>query len=291
VRLALTIALLLGCGRVNFDAREEATHVDAGLESFGPAQPLTPLNTPSDDDDPTITADGLEIYFASQRFGTRDIFVATRDALADPWGPPSRVAELSTSAHEDSPNITPDGLVMLLSSDRPGGPGTGDIYITSRTDRTSPWQPPQLVTELSTPAHEKGASFASTRLEVFLHAELADGSGSRDLYRATRASLSSPFSAPVNVTEVNSAAYDGNPMVAGGDLALWFDSERPGGPGGRDLYLAIRASRSEPFGPPEVITELSTAAAESDLWISEDMRWIVFASDRSGNTDLYEARR
>jgi Tol biopolymer transport system component len=59
-----------------------------------------------------------------------------------------------------------------------------------------------------------------------------------------------------------------------------------------DLYVAPRARRGEPFGAPRPIAELNAPGAlDQDPWISPDGRHLFFASDRSGQMAIYEARR
>ena len=76
--------------------------------------------------------------------------------------------------------------------------------------------------------------------------------------------------------------------MAGG-LRLYFSSDRAGT--GRDLYVAERPSLSEPFSAPQPISELNTPSLEADPWLSPDLRYLVFASDRSGDSEIYEAWR
>jgi hypothetical protein len=74
-------------------------------------------------------------------------------------------------------------------------------------------------------------------------------------------------------------------------LHLFFDSDRPGGLDSRDFYVASRLDTGDPFGPAQPIAELNTDSSDSDAWLSDDLRHIVFASDRSGDWEIYEALR
>jgi hypothetical protein len=68
--------IMAGCGRIDFNGLgvDGATGIDTptgdGVAGFGPWSPprrLTELNSSSDDVNPSISADGLELYFASTR--------------------------------------------------------------------------------------------------------------------------------------------------------------------------------------------------------------------------------
>jgi Tol biopolymer transport system component len=49
---------------------------------------------------------------------------------------------VNTYAMDEGPFISPDGLMLLFHSDRPGGQGYGDIYVTTRPTITSLWGTP-----------------------------------------------------------------------------------------------------------------------------------------------------
>lgn len=91
-RVALVVVVHVGCGRIGFAPVPEltgdgdvATHdsaVDAFVfPPFGPATPVTELNSATQDMDPTLASDGLELVFSSDRpgaLGSHDVWVATR---------------------------------------------------------------------------------------------------------------------------------------------------------------------------------------------------------------------
>ncbi|MCG8449976.1 MAG: hypothetical protein MI725_10415 [Pirellulales bacterium] len=49
---------------------------------------------------------------------------------------------------------------------------------------------------------------------------------------------------------INSSAFEGHPRLSADGLRLFFNSDRTGGQGGRDLWLAERASLTSPFATP-----------------------------------------
>jgi hypothetical protein len=100
------------------------------------------LNTSSSDLSPSLTADGLRIYFYSDRAGGSggyDIWTAVRASWATPFSAPVPVAELDTASADRDPHVSADGLVMFFASDRPGGVGSNDIWVATRTDTTLPF--------------------------------------------------------------------------------------------------------------------------------------------------------
>jgi len=56
-----------------------------------------------------------------------------------------------------------------------------------------------------------------------------------------------------------------------------------------DLYVATRASTSDPFGTPAPLTAINTEHTEQDAFVTRDGCELWFASDRSNNVDIYVA--
>jgi Tol biopolymer transport system component len=116
------------------------------------------------------------------------------------------------------------------------------------------------------------------------------GSRYLDLYLATRPSTSAPWGTPVEIAGVNTSRIDGDARLVAGGLELYLSSRRTGSDG-TDFYLATRSATTEAFSPAVPITELNSSDNETDPWISEDRRYILFTSDRTGNNEIYEATR
>jgi len=95
-----------------------------------------------------LSADGLSLYFASERsggYGGLDIWVSTRATTADPWGEPANLGPNVNSAASDAyPSISSDGRVLFFNSNRPGSyhPNGNDIWMTKRATESDPWGPP-----------------------------------------------------------------------------------------------------------------------------------------------------
>ena len=106
---------------------------DGGV--FGPAEPVSELNTAAADAQPNLRRDGLEIVFFSNRPGAQgnDIYAATRPSVTDPWGVPVNLGPaVNTAAAETRPMLSWDGTELYFGSTRPGGDGDSDHYVSTR---------------------------------------------------------------------------------------------------------------------------------------------------------------
>jgi Tol biopolymer transport system component len=260
---------------------------DAGPEIFATPSPVSELNTASSESDASLTEDELEIFFASDRSGNAEIWTARRTSPIDPWGEASLVAELADPETETDPEISPDGLHLFFSSFRGGN---NDVWESSRATRSSAWSAPVAIAELSSVEQECCVAISDDGLRVVLASNRL-AAAETNLYAASRESLASPWGAPVLLTELNTERDESNPYWAAGERRLYFDSNRTGSMGLRDIFVAARPSIADPFGEAASIPEISSTADERDPWISRDERRIWFSSDRDGDYDIFVAER
>jgi hypothetical protein len=110
---------LLGASRASAD------------EPWGAPAPLANLATPVYEADGHLDPSGLRLFFAGELAGGdgRDIYIAERPSPEDDFGPPARVAELSSGSRDEDPWVSPDGNVIVISSDRTGDQ---ELYWSSR---------------------------------------------------------------------------------------------------------------------------------------------------------------
>ena len=279
------LLMLCACGRLHFDL----TSADDGGpgDGFGDAavpQPVTELNTPFDEDDVSLTGDMLEIYFDSDRSGLTKIWRATRTATDLPWDSPAPVAELNFPTDADqTPMITADGLTIYFSSTR--GMTNQDLYVSQRATRGDMWSPPVIESTLSSGSADFRAALSADRLRVYFSSSRGAGSN-LDLWTSTRVAPADAWPTPTRITELDTVAQDAEPWLSDDELTIVFASSRDAPR--RDLFLATRGMRSDPFGAAVPVPDVNTFDyAESGPWLSPDQHVLIFASDRSGTADIY----
>lgn len=257
------------------------------LGPFAEPRRIEPLSLPGEsEDDPTVTADRLELIFNSNRTGNSQLFVSRRDSVDQPWGDPDPIPELNTGSNETAPEVSGDGLTLYFSSNRSGGKGGQDIWIARRDARDAAWDPPDLVPELNSSANDYSPVEDDSGLAVYFYST-RDG-GDQDLFVATRLSRDDPWREPMPVAELVTDDNDADPFVTGDGLTLYFGA----GPAGTlDIQVARRDGVDAAFDPAEPVAELNSDGNDTDPWLSPEGRYVVFTSDRAGDRDLYEAER
>jgi hypothetical protein len=120
-----------------------------------------------------------------------DIYVSMlrRDGL---FGRPSLVWELTTRppSRNTRTAIRRDGLEMLITSNRPGGQGANDIWVSTRETTLDAWSTPEnLPPPINTPAAEGGPALSCDSTAMYFFSSRPGGFGGRDLYVSTRTEL------------------------------------------------------------------------------------------------------
>ena len=226
-------------------------------DPWGTPQNLGPnINTPYTDNSPALSPDGRQLIFFSNRpgaFGDTDIYVSRRRHKRDDlgWGPAQNLGSgVNTSYSERGPEYFRNpktGIITLyFNSNRPGGKGGNDIYAsTLQPDGT--FGPAVLVEELNSPADDQALAIRRDGLELIIASNREGTLGGLDLFVATRASTSKPWSTPVHLGPVlNSADVEAGVALSFRGTALYFHSGRLGGLGLFDIYMSTRSKLKEP---------------------------------------------
>lgn len=287
-----------------------------GYASWSPATRVEQIpgtnpdfNGPDLDGCPFISRDGKTLYLASNRpggIGGIDVWVATRPSADDPWGAPVNVGEpVNSPANDFCPTIDRDGHLFFFVSNRPGGCGGTDIYLSRLRNESGFEQPENLGCEVNSSADEASPFplpqrttgpvlyFSSARSGGFSAESPGAVVGDADLYLSE--SHGGVFGPAQLVPGANSAAEDGQPNVRRDGLELFFFSTRPGTLGMADIYTAVRSVASEPWSTSVNLgPNVNSAAAETRPSISWDGRTLYFGSTRAGgegSSDIYVTTR
>ena len=224
-----------------------ATRADRS-SAFGNVTPMGGANAAAaDDSHPSVAGDSL--FFASNRGdgGTERVWSSPRAADGG-WGAP---VELTTVGEPGKlttfPFVLPSGLGLYYVTARPNDPGLA-IWHVERSTPTAPFGNPTNVAELNMPvgsppyldgypavtADESTVYFTSYR-------PTADaGATGFNVFMAKRPSTAAGFAAPVEITELNTAAEEWPTWISADGCRILFISNRPGSMASRDIWQAHR---------------------------------------------------
>jgi Tol biopolymer transport system component len=240
------------------------------------------LNSPSNDDDPTLRGDTLEIYFATNRNGSEEIFRSERADVDAEWMLPERVAAFDTVDSETTPELSADGLTIVLAIQ--DFDSETDLFLSTRASVDSlEWSGLQPIDDLNTPPGDLGLTFTEDLFTGYFCRR--DMVGAR-LFRATRDRDNGPFDRVVELT-LDSAEYECNPWIDAAGSTLVFASGDNDGE--RDIVFA--RVDGEGFEPTQVVDSVSSDADDNDPWLSPDGGLIVFSRYVNDHQELLWASR
>jgi len=257
--------------------------------SFGTPVNLGPgINSPQSEGSPRISADGLELYFNSNRpggYGGADLWLATRPSPDAEWGEAVNLGPVVNSpANEIAPTISADGLELYFSdfmANRPGGIGKSDLWVCRRPTKNSPWsEPVNLGPTVNTPGEEITPEISADGLELYFETDRPGGLGSDDLWVARRPTRSAEWGPPVWLgRKINAEGMDHCPNITADGLTLFYDTTPPGEMVG-DLMVTHRGSLQGDWGAPVNLGRALSGHFASS--ISADGMTLYYASTSSG---------
>jgi hypothetical protein len=207
-----------------------------------------PVNTPANEQTPTLTIDGHRLFFARDGaggYGGQDLYVARRRDARDEsgWLNVSNLGPgVNTASHEAGPTLfEANGMLTLyFSSTRATGLGFEDIYV-STANPDEPFGDAQLELDVSTMYRDARPFVTRDGLELYFDSNRGDGTPYNDLWVSARSCVDEPWPAAIRLPDhVQSNLLDARPVISFDGTELYFHSNRVGTMGGNDLYVARR---------------------------------------------------
>ena len=277
---------------------------------FGPwSTPINvgpPLNTQYNDMYAVLTDDELTVYFTSDRpggLGTNDLWVSHRASTDAAWGDPENLAVLNSPSDDSLAVLSTSGNIMYFHSTRPKGScGAGDLWTSRRHPHTGAWGAPVNMGCIvnSTSSDTAPAFYANDDLGVttIYFGSNRPGIGDFDIYETTTrdADLESAIWTPgLLVPELSSPKRDTRTSVRQDGREIFITSDRDGGQGKIDIWVATRENNSQLWSTPiNPGAPLNSTADDGSPALSKDGKTLYFFSNRDGGfggRDIYFTRR
>ena len=164
------------------------------------------------------------------------------------WSEPVVLSDSVNSPHNDyEPFVSEDGLELYFNSDRPGGQGGHDLYVSRRKSLDDDWGVAENIgTVINSSANEEAAHVTADGLSLYFN---SNRGGDNDLFVARRATSNEAWGEPQRLPfPINSDATDIEPTLSQDGLTLLFVSTRSNK---FELFISQRESTDEPWGAPK----------------------------------------
>jgi hypothetical protein len=207
---------------------------------FGAPVPLTAINATGGATGPSLTGDGLTMYYAlTTSQDTGDIYVTHRASLAAAFGPGTPVTGLNSTVQDLDPFITADGSTLYFDSARSST--ALHLYFAVRQANGS-FATPQAMTAFNTNMVDGHPVVSRDGLTLYWSSTRTDGGaqGLTDIWMASRSSIAGDFGTPVRVPELSSVKGESVSWISPDNCMVLLQSDRPGGSGLQDIYQAVR---------------------------------------------------
>ncbi|MGJ4787509.1 OmpA family protein [Leptospira koniambonensis] len=267
-------------------------------------------------------------FLSSVLAGTLLFFLFSWDGSAQPvptllernFGSP-----LNTQNVEYNPIISPDGRYLIFQSNRPGGEGEMDIWLSEnanykKRDGEADWKKPVNLNQdiweqnkkelpsgekksklFNTDKYEGGISIrfdeSGNPEEIFLTSirnVKADREGfdALDIYYTKRDEKTRRWSDLIGISEINSNWTEKMPSISPDGKFLIFSSDRPGGYGEYDLWVSYRTVPTGVWSSPiNLGSEINSKASEILPYIHPDGEQLYFSSNRENDRKKFSLYR
>ncbi len=225
--------------RVN-DNNEDFYESDLRDSVWSKARPLAGnINSRFNEGALNISQDGQWLVFTGcnfpDGFGSCDLFISYQ--TADGWSAPENLGRnFNTEFFESAPSLSPDKRDLYFTSNRPGGYGGNDIYVSHRNENGH-WSPPEnMGPTINTAGDESWPFIHADNNTLYFTSNGLPGYGGTDLFTVRR-NADGKWGIPENLGyPINTIENEGSLVVAADGKTAYFASDRTDSRGQLDIY-------------------------------------------------------
>lgn len=207
------------------------------------------INTPQNEGAQMISQDGQWLVYTGchrrDGFGGCDIYLSYRTPGG--WSEAINMGGFINSESWDSqPCLSPDKKEIYFASNRPGGYGNSDIYV-SRLQPNGKWGPAEnLGPGINTSGEETSPFIHADNQTLYFTSNGHPGYGEQDIFVARRGPKG-VWSNPENLGyPINTINTEGTIFIASDGVTAWYSSDRSDSRGGMDIYTFELRSEVRP---------------------------------------------
>lgn len=242
--------------RRNGISREDFFFSNITPSGFSKAVPLSDdLNLTDKKGAPSLSSDLQTLYFAAEYpplgFGRYDIYSVTKTDTG--WSNPINLGpNVNSDWWESAPSISPDGSALYFCSNRPGGYGGIDIYVSYKNKKGYWGKAVNLGPNINTPGDEQTPFIHADNNSLYFASNGWPGYGGSDLYVAHK-KLDGTWSKPINLgAPINTNDNEASVAISSNGVDGYIASDRPDSRGNLDIYKinlpeVVRANKTYYF--------------------------------------------
>lgn len=249
-----------------------------------------PINTLYHDSNVGLSKDGKILYIYKDE-NEGDIYQSEQDENGN-WTEPKPLGKpINSSYSETTISISPDGQTLFFASNRKGGYGGLDIWMTQK-DKKGDWgDPVNLGNEINTEYNEDGPFIGYDSKTLYFSSEGGEGMGGYDVYRVVYDSSMGTWGAPENMGyPINTPDHDIYFVPTSDGEKAFYSSVRDQGFGNSDIYmLAIPQElhhQEQGAVPSPKITFIVKVMGENNTAVDASM----LMEQKDGPDKLYSSR-
>lgn len=207
------------------------------------------INTPGHEACAGLSPDGQKMFIYKSRENSShlagDIYVS--NLKGDEWSEPEKLGEhINSDKYEPSVSITPEEQVLFFSSNREGGYGGTDIYMSRRLPDNTWGKAINLGPQVNTKYDEDGPFIHPDGKTLYFSSEGHNTMGGYDIFKCEINTKN------VDISDVENVGYPIN--TTGDDIFFtwsadgkraYFSSKRKDGYGQTDLYVITTEEKEE----------------------------------------------
>lgn len=170
---------------IQYDEDIFVSNKDSAGEWMQPESLSDAINTGFNEGTSAISADGRVLIFTScqgrETFGSCDLFISYKNG--DQWSEPKNLGpKVNSPSWESQPSLSPDGGALYFISDRRGGAGRRDVWVSYLEDDGSWSQAANLGSPVNTPEDEVSPFIHANNRTLYFASKGFKGFGGFDLY-------------------------------------------------------------------------------------------------------------
>lgn len=247
----------------------------------------SPINTDLHESCIAISSDGTELYLYIDNDQYKgDIFHSKM--VGNTWTKPQPFSIMINTDHiENSMTLSQDGLTLFFSSNKPGGIGGKDLYMSKRK-KSGGWETPQnLGYNINTEYDEEGPFLAADGKTMYFSSKGHAGMGGYDLFKSVYDSVSQKWSEPENLGyPINSTDDDIYFVLAGSGKYGYFASVKDDGIGDLDIYRILMPGFTEEDSTLMTMADSVTVEEKDSLMLASAIEIHIKVFDREDNLPL-----